>query len=468
MTQDFQGKTITVFGLGLNQGGIGTVRFLAGQGAGEIIVTDLKTEEDLAPSIEALQDIPNVRYVLGRHEQELFTRTDMVIKTPGVPWTNEYVRMAEAAGIPVETDSSIFFRHCPCPIVGVTGTKGKTTTSMLIAMMLRASGYRVVEAGIGQISVLGQLRETTPDSVVVFELSSWRLSGLRVARMSPNVAVFTNFFPDHMNYYSSMEEYFADKRVIFEFQRPDDWYVYNAGSEYLNASVAEAPGRRLLFSSQIVTKDLDLFVHNGNIIRRVGNQEETLLAFSETKLRGAHNEENILAALGGAIAFGADLSICARALREFSGIPHRLEFIARIGGVHYYNDSAATVPEATLAALDAFHEPIVLIAGGTDKNLDFGILSSAIIRRAKGVVLLRGTATEKLLDAIRAVWPEEFPFPEIPVVESMMAAVEAAQKMASEGDVVLLSPGAASFGLFQNEFDRGDQFRYRVKESALL
>ena len=219
----FKNKRITVFGLGLNTGGVGIVHFLAQAGTREIIVTDIKKREELAASLEKLKAYKNVKYVLGQHRPEDFSRVDMVIKNPVVPWTNEYVKLAEKSNVPVVMDSTIFFALCPAPIIGVTGSKGKTTTAELIAHILEKAGKKVVRVGLGQASVLGQLGKVTSESVVVFELSSWRLSGLRMLKKSPKLAVLTNIYPDHLNYYrGDMARYWGDKTNIFKFQTEQD------------------------------------------------------------------------------------------------------------------------------------------------------------------------------------------------------------------------------------------------------
>ena len=211
----FKNKRVTVFGLGVNMGGVGTVKFLAEHGVREIIVTDIKSRMELGAALEKLAQYKNVTYVLGQHRPEDFTHTDMVIKNPVIPWTNEYIQRAEKNGVPVEMDSSIFFALTPAPIIGVTGTKGKTTTTTLIAHILEQAKKSVVRAGIGQTGVLGVLERVTPESVVVFELSSWRLSALARTKQSPHIAVLTNIYPDHLNYYQTMEAYVADKKNIF-------------------------------------------------------------------------------------------------------------------------------------------------------------------------------------------------------------------------------------------------------------
>lgn len=460
----FKGKKITVFGLGLNMGGVGTVRFLAEHGAREIVVTDIKTKEELAVSIEKLAKYKQIRYVLGQHRPEDFTHTDMVIKNPGIPWTNEYIRMAEDAGIPVEMDSSLFFRFCPAPVIGVTGTKGKTTTTSLIAHILEVSEREVVRAGIGQIGVLSMLGKIGPESVVVFELSSWRLSALGRLKKSPHIAVLTNLYPDHLNYYGTMKAYAADKRFIFSSQKGNDTLIANADNGFVREMAQDAPAGLVWFSEKGPVDDDGVWQADGMLFARVRGKESVLLPVEKIPLRGSHNVGNVLAAAGAALASGLSIEEVRSGIESFQGVPHRLEPVAEKDGVSYINDTAATIPEAAIAALRAFEQPVILIAGGSDKRLEFGAFADEILARSKALILFKGAGTEKLIAAIRERLPEAERNRPFTIVESMGKAVELASRNAEPGDTILLSPGAASFGIFRNEFDRGEQFIERVKE----
>ena len=450
----FQGKRVTVFGLGLNSGGVGTVKFLSQVGVKEIIVTDMKTEEALSKSIDGLKDIPNIRYTLGRHEKRDFTETDMVIKNPGIPWTNEFVQTALIQGIPVETDASIFFELCRNQIIGVTGTKGKTTTATLIAHLLEQAKVPTVRVGISQVSVLDSLLSLQQDEVVVFELSSWRLSSLK---KSPHIAVVTNIYPDHLNYYSSMEDYVADKENIFLFQKEDDVLVVSDDDDWGRRMAGKALGRVLRFSEQEISEGF--FEQGDKLIYRENNSSEEWFDFSQWHILGGHNRRNALAAVAAVFSFGMKRDDIVSGLKSFPGVSHRLEFVREFDGVKFFNDSASTIPEATVVALRSFEKPVILIAGGNDKNLDFTELAKEIPSRTKGVVFLRGVGTEKLLHAM-GTSPDEIG----EQMGSMEQAVARAIEMSAQGDIVLLSPGATSFGLFQNEFDRGNQFRDIVQK----
>lgn len=459
----FKDKRVTVFGLGVNMGGVGTVKFLAEHGAREIIVTDIKSRSELGTSLEKLAKYRNITYVLGQHRPEDFTRVDMVIKNPVIPWTNEYVKLAERHGVSVEMDSSIFFALCKAPIIGVTGTKGKTTTTTLIAHILEQAKKRVVRVGIGQIGVLGTLSKITPESVVVFELSSWRLSALGRLKKSPGVAVLTNVYPDHLNHYRTMDAYMADKKNIFLFQRRKDVLVANFDDMSVRMLAQDAPGTIFWFSHGNAIDGDGVWVRGGNICVSSGqNGGKELFPLARIPLKGDHNVENVLAAIACVLAYGLTPKQIVSALGSFPGIPHRLEYVGEKKGVRYYNDTTATIPEAAIAALRSFPEPVILIAGGSDKRLEFGAMADAILRHSKGLILFRGDATEKLLSALKARLPDEEKDRRFEVVESMGKAIELAARGAEPGDIVLLSPGAASFGIFKNEFDRGEQFKGAV------
>jgi len=457
----FKSKKITVYGLGLHGGGVGVVKFLVANGA-KVIVTDLSSKEKLAPTLEKLKDLKNIKYVLGQHRVEDFTNVDLVIKNPAIAWTDKHVKLALEKNIPVEMDSSLFFKLCKNKIIGVTGTKGKTTTATLIFEMLKAAGKNPIKVGIGQISVLDKLSLLKKDSVVIFELSSWRLSALGRAKLSPQIAVFKNVMPDHLNYYGTMEKYLKDKKYIFTNQKPRDFLVINYDDEKLKEISKESPSQIVKFSYEPLKKSKSVFIDDEIIYLNNGIDVIKLIAVKNINIPGRHNLSNVLAAIGAVYAFGLSPLEIKKALPNLKGPLHRLEFVAEIEGVKYYNDTTASIPQAAISALQAFEQPIVLIAGGTDKNLDFENFGKEIVEKTKQVILLKGNATEKIFSQIKKYASKEF-YEAIEVVDSMEKAVSLARKFAEKGDVVLLSPGATSFGLFNNEFDRGDKFRAAVK-----
>jgi len=459
----FKDKRVTVFGLGIHGGGVGVARFLARHGA-RVLVTDIKNKEKLATSLEKLKGLKNVEYVLGQHREEDFLKADLIIKTPSISWNNKYLRVALNKRIPVETDASLFFRFCRNPIIGITGTKGKTTTSSLIYDIFQGAGKKPIKVGIGQVSVLDKLDELKEKSLVVFELSSWRLSSLKKNKISPHIAVITNIFPDHLNYYGAMEKYIEDKKNIFIFQKPSDWLIVNYDNKYTREINEESVGRVIFFSLNSLKKSPSVFVEKGDIFVNDGVDIKKVMSVEELKVKGKFNVANVLAAVAVAWSMKISLADIRKAVTEFKGVPHRLEEVAEIEKVKYYNDTAATIPEATLAALDCFHNPIVLIIGGTDKNLDFFELAKVIFQKTKAVVFLKGSATDKLLAQIKKIFPEKTE--DLKVVNSLEEALNTAVTLTEPGDVVLFSPAAASFELFNDEFDRGDKFKKAVAELA--
>ncbi len=457
----FKDKKITVFGLGLHGGGVGVAKFLVAQGA-KVIVTDIKTKEQLALSVNKLKGLKNIQYVLGQHRSENFTQTDMVIKTPAVPWTDKHIRLALENKVPVEMDSSLFFKLCKNKIIGVTGTKGKTTTASLICQILKSAGRKPVKVGIGQISVLDKLTSLEKDSVPVFELSSWRLSALGREKLSPHIAVIKNIMPDHLNYYKTMEQYLQDKKYIFSSQKSKDWLIINNDDEVVCQATKEAKAQVIRFSYAPLKNGRAVFIEDDFIYLNDGIDVKKLVSIKKILIPGRHNLSNVMAAVGAAFAAGLSVAEIKKALPELRGAPHRLEFVSELAGVKYYNDTTATIPDAAMSALESFEKPVILIAGGTDKNMDFAGLAKKILEKTKHLILLKGNATEKLLVDLQKIAGAAF-LESIDMVSSMEAAVNAAQKKVQTGDIVLLSPGAASFGLFENEFDRGEKFRVAVK-----
>jgi UDP-N-acetylmuramoylalanine--D-glutamate ligase len=454
---DFRKKNITVMGLGLHGGGIGVIRFLSEAGA-NIVVTDLKSGEELEASLNKLSDLQGITYILGQHRESDFMMVDMVVKNPAVPWTNEYVQLALKNNIPVEIDSSLFFKLCKNKIIGVTGTRGKTTTSLLICEILRAAERDPVKVGIGQVSVLDKLKELKDDSVVVFELSSWRLSALGKYGLSPEIAVITNIFQDHLNYYANMDEYVADKMYIFSNQKESDFCIINQDDTRLLRLEQEITSQIVKFSKNKIEENNSVYVFEESIYSRWDGVEEKIMDVAEIKIKGAHNISNILASIGVAKALGVKSETTKKGILAFTGLTHRLEFVRELDGVKYYNDTAATSPDGAISSLNSFTEDLVLITGGSDKNLDMRELAGAIRSRTSRVIFLKGVGTEKIITELRKLGEDK----NFTVADSMEMAVNLARNLAKKEDVVLLSPGTASFGLFLNEFDRGDKFKLAV------
>jgi len=448
-------------GLGLNGGGLASARFLAERGA-LVTVTDLKDEGALADSIAALAGLP-IRYVLGRHEMADFESADLVVKNPAVRPDSPYLLAAKA----VETDLSLFLRLTKAPIVAVTGSKGKSTVSSAVYRGLAAAGGRAFLGGNIAVSPLGFLAETGPATPVVLELSSWQLADLRgLGVLKPRVAIVTSMMPDHMNRYSSMEEYVADKRLIYADQGPDSFTVCNRDDPWGRSFAAQTKGAVRWYCDRDEGLPGAWLAGAGQggrgrprgYFRAATGAEAEWILGEDLLVPGAHQRKNLLAAALGLRLLGIEAPAVREAMSSFPGVEHRLEFFLERGGVRWYNDSAATIPQAVSAALGSFEEPVVLITGGSDKNLDFEALR-ADLRRARAIVLLAGSGTEKLVPLL-----DDERLPYAGPFEDLRAAVGAAAAAAEPGDVVLLSPGCTSFGMFLHEFDRGRKFKEAVRE----
>jgi UDP-N-acetylmuramoylalanine--D-glutamate ligase len=446
-------------GLGLNGGGLEAARFLASRGT-RLTVTDLRGPDALLPSITALDAFvretgaPPVRYVLGRHEITDFQNAGLVVKNPGVRPDSPFLRAARR----IETDISLFLRENPARLLAVTGSKGKSFTASAIHYGLNAARARGLLPGgawlggnitVSPLSFLGKLG---PDDDVVLELSSWQLADLLLVPpredgrplFKPRVAVLTAIMSDHQNWYGSMEAYVNDKRIIYRWQDQTDATI--AGDDSWGASFrAETRGRPYVYAAA-----------TGSDTTMVSDPAAyACLVPARPAVVGAHQKRNLHAAALALFDLGLPPEFIRETLAGFGGIEHRLEFFHEKNGIRFYNDTAATIPEAAAAALEALNHP-VLVAGGTDKNLDFTPLAAAA-PLAKAIVLLAGTGSAKLIPLLDAAGaPYSGPF------DKLGEALSAALARAAPGDTVVLSPGCTSFGMFQNEFDRGRQWKAAV------
>ncbi len=444
-------------GLGLHGGGLASALFFAHRGA-RVTVTDSRRDAGVfEPLLPGLREA-GVRTVLGRHEREDFIHTDLVVKNPAVPPSSPFLEAARGRGIPVETDLSVFLQLCPNRLIAVTGSKGKSTSAAAVHFCLRETYPGARLGGNITVNPLSFLEELDPEDPIVLELSSWQLADLKGKDLlAPEVAVMTVILPDHMDRYPDMDSYIADKKVIFSAQRPGQYALFNHQDPWQRGFEAESRAQVRYFSAAALPGRLEgaYLRVRGAVIREKGR--ELALSLDPLSVPGEHNRLNLLAAALACRCFGLKGRSLGPRLRRFPGIEHRLEPLGEIGGVRYYNDSAATIPEATAAALRALEQPVVLIAGGTDKNLDFRCLAEAI-DLAEAVVLLRGSATEKiaaLLDAQGTAF--------LGPAATLEEALELACGRAAPGSSVLFSPGSASFELFLNEFDRGRQFKKLVQ-----
>lgn len=462
----FQHKKITIMGLGLHGGGVGVAKFFCKQGA-KVLVTDLKTEKELKESLKKLRAL-KINYILGRHRQEDFINTDLVIKNPAVPRESYFLKIAKEHKIPIKTDISVFFDLCRVQIIGVTGTKGKSTVATLIYNFLKTKYKNTILAGNIGISPLEVLKKIKKNSKIVLELSSFELEDLK---KSPEMAVITTIFPDHLNRYKTLKEYIDAKTPIFKYQKKKDILILNYDNLLIRNFSKNAPSKVYFYSTKIIPSEkqkenFKCFLRGEEIF--FADTENPVCNIKNIKLQGDHNISNILAAVSMAEIFKISEEKIKKTLLNFKGVAFRQEFIRNYRGVKYFNDTTATMPDASIAAIKTFKEKfpwskIILIAGGQDKNLDYGGLAKTIKKEIETLVLLPGSASDKIKKELKTLKSLVPIFP----ADSMKKAVRIASKKAKRGDAVLLSPGAASFNLFKNEFDRGNQFNNIVKALSL-
>ncbi|HLI90762.1 MAG TPA: UDP-N-acetylmuramoyl-L-alanine--D-glutamate ligase [Ktedonobacteraceae bacterium] len=443
---NLRGKRVLVMGLGLQGSGMAAARYAARQGA-LVRVTDMKPAETLAASVQALSGLP-IEFVLGEHREQDFLWAEIVIRNPGVPRSSPYLRLAQEHGARIEMEIALFFLACPGRIIGITGTRGKTTTTTLIYEILRDNGARTVLGGnVAGVETLSLLPQITAETLVVLELSSWQLEGLAPHRISPPVAVMTNVYPDHLNTYSGMEEYAEAKANIFRHQSSNDLAIFNYDNPWTRRFGEEAPGRTWFTSLE----------RGGSFAR--GSERIEPFIFRETPLAGKHNLENILLATTAARLLGVSDERIAGTVRRFHGVAHRLEEVRTVNGVRFINDSASTTPVAGRVALEAFDAPIVLVAGGNTKHLPLEHWPATIVERCRSVVLLAGSGTDELLPVLHEEARRHgVTDPVQGVFDDFTQAMDTAVALARPGDILLFSPGFTSFGMFLNEFDRGDHF----------
>jgi UDP-N-acetylmuramoylalanine--D-glutamate ligase len=427
----FAGKRVTLMGLGLLGRGVGDAAFLAELGA-QLTVTDRKKEAELAASLAQLSGFSNIRYALGEHRLQDFQDADMVIKAAGVPLDSPYIKAARDAGVAVYMSTALFAkfaRQIGATLVGITGTRGKSTVTHIIHHALSRAGKRAQLGGnVRGLSTLALLPEVRSDDIAVLELDSWQLQGFGDLRISPEVAVFTNLLIDHLNYYSNMDAYFADKANIFKYQKANDKLL--VGTQILDRILASRPPAPPLVPKPVA-------------------------ADWQLQMRGAHNRENAALAAAALRVLGLSEPEVRSGLESFRPVEGRLQFVTELRGVKIYNDNNATTPDATVAALQAFAgERIVLIAGGADKGIPLDTVVEEIKQRVRAIILLPGTGTDRLAPQLNSCIR----------ADNMAEAVQTAFANVEPGDVLLLSPGFASFGLFTNEYERNDAFLKALRE----
>jgi UDP-N-acetylmuramoylalanine--D-glutamate ligase len=463
---ELAGKRVVI--LGLARQGVALARFLARTGA-KVTASDLRDEAALADEMAQLSDL-SIRYVLGEHPLSLLDKADALCISGGVPIDIPIVAEARRRGVPLSNDAQIFMERCPAPVIGITGSAGKTTTTALVGEMCRAGGggrvapirRTFVGGNIGN-PLITDLDEIRPDDRVVMELSSFQLDLMTI---SPHIAAVLNITPNHLDRHETMEAYIAAKRNIVAHQGPDDFAVL--GYDDANArGLALDTAAQLYWFSGGAEVDQGAFRTNGELTLRMDGQDRTICYASQVKLLGRHNLLNVLAASAIAGLAGVGLEAMRKVATTFTGVEHRLELVRELDGVRWYDDSIATAPERSLAALRSFDDPIVLLAGGRDKKLPWGEFAGETTRRVRHLVTF-GEAGPMIARVVKkslngGAGEPGLTLEGITQVETMEQAVEAAARLVQSGDVVLLSPGGTSFDAFQDFAERGDRFKELVR-----
>jgi UDP-N-acetylmuramoylalanine--D-glutamate ligase len=443
-------KRVLIMGLGSFGGGQDSVRFACRQG-GRVTVTDLADESKLRETIESLRSLP-ITWHLGGHVEEDFRTADVVIVNPAVPPDNPFLQIARQAGAVITSQVELFFERCPARIAAITGSNGKSTTTALTAHLLEAAssskqwtyGKIYLSGNIGNRPLLGLLEELTERDIVVLEISSFQIEQLQSCSRGADAALLTNLSPNHLDRHGTFEAYAAAKKILFDNQNPNPAFppvsIFNAEDETGRQWFAE-------YSRQDFRR-CRLF--------RADDVEEGFRRFF--RLPGRVNLQNLAAALTLVSVFGPDRRLLEQAVSRFQGLEHRMQLIAERNGVRWYDDSKATTPISTMAALNGIEEPKILIAGGYDKHISFEELGRCIARRCKAVVLIGQTA-DKILEAVKLAGPSDVI---IQKAKTMEEAVILCSRMAQKCDIVLMSPACASYDMFKNYQERGKVFQQSV------
>lgn len=434
---DYTNKKVLILGLGLNEGGVGAARFFAKEGS-EVLVTDIKTEEELQPSVDKLKQFPEIQYHLGGHKNEDIEWADLIIRNQAIKPSNQFLEYGRSLGKRIEMDMGIFLEYIdPQNVIGITGTKGKSTTSSMIYDMLKSVNKKAVFGGNIGKSVLDLVEDLDKEALIVLELSSFQLEAWDEHKLSPHIAIITNIFPDHLNYYESFLHYKNAKKLIGKNQTQNDFLIVNNNDLTLTPEfLSDMPGKIIFVSP----KDLG---ENFN-----------------PKLIGEYNKQNFAASLKVAELLGIHKENALKALADFSGVPYRLELIKDWQGIKIYNNTTATGPEPAIESLKAL-PGCILIAGGMNKGLKYEEFAKAINLYTKSVYFLEGDATTEIDSHLQDIKSSKTSLKSYDDLEELLLDVKAEAK---EGDVILFSPGATSFNLFQNEFDRGKKFNEAVEK----
>ena len=441
-------KTVAVIGIGVSNTPL--LELLLAEGI-RVTACDKRSREQMGEQAEHLEQLGCELHLGADYLKDL--DADVIFRTPGLRPDVPEIAACVDRGAVLTSEMEVFFEVCPCTIIAVTGSDGKTTTTTIIAELLKAAGRRVWVGGNIGHPLLCEADGMLATDYAVLELSSFQLMTMK---HSPHIAVVTNLAPNHLDVHRDMAEYVAAKENIFRHQSGEDVAVFNADNDITAEQSRRAPGRARLFSRQDEVAD-GVFLRGEDIVCRSGGHERVVMTTGDIKIPGVHNVENYMAAIAAVDGLVPD-EVIRDFAREFGGVEHRIELVRTYRGVRYYNDSIASSPSRTIAGLRSFHEKVILIAGGYDKHIPFDVLGPEIVEHVKLLVLCGATA-DKIRAAVENAPGYQPGKPEIRDVTPFTAAVEAARDRAQPGDVVTLSPACAAFDQFKNFGERGKFFK---------
>lgn len=447
---EYNGKKALVCGMA--KSGMAAAKLLKKLGA-EVTLQDMKKREEIPAEALALEEA-GIRLYTGANPDDIACEQDMIVLSPGIPCDLPFIEAAEAAGIPVISEVELAYGLTPCPITAITGTNGKTTTTTLTGeIMKRIYPHTAVVGNIG-ISYSGEVERLTEKDWVVAEISSFQME--KAKTFHPHISAVLNITPDHLNRHKTMEVYIAMKERVFAHQTAEDFCILNYSDEVCR-KMAEKTAAKVFFFSSSEKLEEGIYLDGDAIEVRWGEIKETLLHVDELQILGVHNYENVMAAAAAGICANVPLDTIRSVLKGFAGVEHRIEYVATVDGVDYYNDSKGTNVDAAIRAVMAMKKPIVLIGGGYDKGVSFDEWTKLFPGRVKHLVLIGKTAPQVRSSA------EKFGFTAMTDCETFAEAIDLCREKAEPGDCVLLSPACASWGMFDNYEQRGDLFKEQVR-----
>ena len=455
----FQNKTVLVFGLGLHGGGLAVTNWLVHHGA-RVIITDKKTKKQLSSTLVRVYK-KNVSFYLGKEPTiALLSKVDLIIQNPGVPNEHKFLLQAKRKNIPVMNEAGLFFSLCKYPIIAITGSKGKSTTTDLLGKIIKTQFKNVLVGGnIRTTAMFSLLDRVTQNTPIILELSSWQLEGLVAIKRSPELAIVTNIKQEHLNRYKSFHHYIKAKSYIYHWQNSFDKTILNLDDKETKKFGHFAKGEVYWFSTKKIVSQ-GAFIKNNTIFWTEKSNQEKIINISQIKLPGLHNLQNIMATICASKIMHIQNKNIKKVLKNYKGLPDRLELIKMYKGIKFINDTTATAPVATIAALQTLTGNIILLAGGSSKNLPVLDLAREIKKNVKYCLLFKGQGSNELITALSKLKYKQTKIKTN--FSSMNAIIKEAVSIAKKGDIILLSPGFASFSNFVNEFDRGERFKKEV------